>query len=376
MGKFEISANLKKLIVDKRLMLTGIVLIIMFVVYSFVGNDKNKVIEEKVPFVKTIIVSDKLEGEEYSYPGEVRGRYEKELAFQVSGKVIGRYVQSGSVVKKGDELLAIDAKDIAQANNIALAQVNAANSQLNLADTNLKRYQTLYAQNAVSKAQLDQFENTYSVALASRAQAVAQYEQSSNQLDYTHLVADEAGVITNVSAEVGQVLVAGQTVISFVQEGEREVVISIPENRIDEFREESTNGLEVTFWALPEVRIKGEIREIAPMASKETRTYTAKIRLLELPPAIKLGMTAKVNLAKNTTESTMAIIPASALYQTGKVPGVWVVENNKTHLQEIEVVHTGNDYVTVKGLEKGTRIIAAGVHKLQPNQEVRLLDGE
>ena len=57
-----------------------------------------------------------------------------------------------------------------------------------------------------------------------------------DQLDYTELRADADGVITDLKLEPGQVVVAGQTVISLAHTAETEIVVDVPENRLPDIR--------------------------------------------------------------------------------------------------------------------------------------------
>lgn len=171
-------------------------------------NHQAKPVAEDIPLVRTATINAAGAAQNYTYSGEVRGRYESQLAFQVGGKIIKRYVELGSAVKAGDVLMQIDPRDVQQTVNSALAQVYAAESRLKLAESNLNRY--LYAQNAISRAQLDQYQNAYDAAVAAARQASAQYAQGANQLDYSLLYADKPGVIASISAEAGQVVSAGK----------------------------------------------------------------------------------------------------------------------------------------------------------------------
>ncbi|SMC47776.1 efflux RND transporter periplasmic adaptor subunit [Sporomusa malonica] len=330
---------------------------------------------ETIPLVRTAVVGAAGGLKNYTYAGEVRGRYESQLAFQVTGKIIKRNVQLGSVVNAGDVLLQIDPKDLQQTVNSSSAQVHSAESQLKLAESNLQRYRQLFAQSAISRAQLDQYENAYEVAQAAVQQSSAQYGQSSNQLDYSLLYADKSGVISSISAEAGQVVSAGQTILTIVQSGEREVEISVPENRIEELRKAAQ--LTISFWALPDVKITGKVREIAPMAAPTTRTYQVRIGLLNPPPEIKLGMTAAVTVSSAGDQNTNLIsIPLSAIYQTNDTPGVWVVTDNTAHLRPVQIGGLGNNLVQVSGLRPGEIMVTAGVHKLREGQKVRVSEGD
>ena len=129
--------------------------------------------------------------------------------------------------------------------------------------------------------------------------------------------------------KMGQVVSAGQTVLTVVQDGEREVEISVPENRIEELRK--AQQLKVTFWALSNIMVDGRIREIAPMADQATRTYKVRISLLNSPPEIKLGMTAAATVLSGSSRQTVTI-PLAAIYQNGDTPAVWVVSGANDYL--------------------------------------------
>lgn len=329
-----------------------------------------KVVTDDITAVQTAVIGAAATAQEYTYSGEVRGRYESQLAFQVSGKIIKRNVELGSVINAGDVLMQIDPKDIQQTVNSTSAQVYSAESQLRLAESNLNRYRQLYEQGAVGRMVYDQYVSAYEVAVASVQQASAQHTQGANQLDYSLLRADKPGVISAISAEMGQVVSAGQPVLTIVQDGEREVEISVPENRIEELRK--AQQLKVTFWALSDVTVDGRVREISPMADPVTRTYRVRISLLNPPAEMKLGMTAAVTLWNSETQPT-ATIPLAAIYQNGDTPCVWVVTDNTVALRPIKTGKFGNGTIqVVAGLQQGDRIVTAGVHKLNEGQKVKL----
>jgi membrane fusion protein, multidrug efflux system len=331
---------------------------------------KTETVKEEIPLVRSQIVKIDAAGQNASYSGEVRGRYETLLAFQVSGKIIKRNVELGSVVNSGEVLMEIDAKDIQQTVNISSAQIASAQSQLSLAESNLERYRKLYEQGAISQMQLEQYKNAYEVAVAAARQASAQYAQGANQLGYSALVADSAGVIASVNAEVGQVVSAGQSVITLVKDGEREIEINVPENRIDEMR--NAGKVRISFWALPGVTTEGKVREISPVADKVTRTYKVRITVITPPPGVNLGMTANVTVS-NVNNQAAVYIPLSAIYQTGDQPNVWVIQDGLVNLRPIKVgVFGSNQMQVVKGLQDGEVIVTAGVQKLREGQKVRL----
>ena len=159
----------------------------------WIRHQPAQTVTEDIPLVRTLVIGSNSTAQDYIYSGEVRGRFESQLAFQVGGKVTKRFIELGSTVRAGEVLMQIDPKDLQQTVNSSSAQVYSAESQLKLAKNNLSRYQQLYTQGAVSRAQLDQYQNEYDVAVASVQQTSAQLSQGVNQLDYSLLYADQRG---------------------------------------------------------------------------------------------------------------------------------------------------------------------------------------
>lgn len=343
--------------------------------WQWYSQTSAKPANQHVVLVRTQIVGDRNANQQFTYSGEVHGRVESQLAFQVGGKIVKRNVELGSRVSPDDILLQIDPKDIQQTVNSSSAQVSSAQAQLRLAESNLQRYRQLYEQDAVSRAQYDQYVNAYEAAMAASRQASAQYSQGSNQLDYSSLRASAAGIISAINAEAGQVVSAGQPILTLVQDGEREVEINVPENRVEEVR--TAQQITVSFWALPGVVIDGKIREISPIADAATRTYKVRITLTNPSAAIKLGMTASAQIARTGVQNQATLeIPLSAVYQTDGSAGVWVINNDIVTLKSITVGEFGNAKIQVlSGLTPGDTIVTAGVQKLREGQKVRLAAG-
>ena len=111
------------------------------------GSESEK--ETPAPLVRTMTVGD-VARSEAGYTGAVRGRYETRLAFQVGGQILSRNVNMGAHVRAGDVLMVIDSRDVQQQANATGAGVSSARAQLELAQTNLKRYEELYAAQAIS----------------------------------------------------------------------------------------------------------------------------------------------------------------------------------------------------------------------------------
>ncbi|MGA8879473.1 MAG: efflux RND transporter periplasmic adaptor subunit [Azonexus sp.] len=301
------------------------------------------------------------------YTGEIRARHEVDLAFRVGGKIAARLVDSGMMVKAGQPLARLDPADLQLSRQAAQAQVAAAESEFTTAGAERARYADLVAKRFVSQAAFDAKENAFRSAQARLEQARAQSRISGNQAEYGTLVAEHEGVITAVLADAGQVISAGQPVFRLARPEEKEVAIAIPEGRLAELK--AARQIAVSLWAQPELVMAGEIRELAAAADPATRTYAARIRIVDPAPAVALGMTARVILG--SPSSAAIVVPLTAVVDNGKGPQVWVVDDGKAMIRPVEVAAFREDGAAIaSGLKAGEMVILTGQRRLVDGQAV------
>ncbi|GLT23759.1 RND transporter MFP subunit [Zoogloea oryzae] len=305
------------------------------------------------------------------YSGEVRARYESDLAFRITGKIIERKVDVGAVVKPGQLLARLDPSDAGLNAEAARAQLAAAQNELAYAKAEVERYRDLVAKNFVSRSVLDAKETTFKSALARVEQARAQATVAGNQAGYTSLVADQAGVITAITAEVGQVVKDSAPVMKLARDGEREVLIAVPESRIAALRK--AGSIEVRLLAAPDAVFAGRVREVAPAADAATRTYAVRVTIVNATPEVQLGMTANVILPDAAAAGGGLLVPATALFEHDGGSAVWVLQPEgelvKAVLRKVQVRQFREDGVLLAGgVQPGETIAAAGVHKIVAGQ--------
>jgi RND family efflux transporter MFP subunit len=328
--------------------------------------------EESRP-VHAVTVHLAPDEQDASYTGDVRPRWETALGFRVPGKIVARLVEVGQQVKQGQVLARLDPQDQRLSAQAARQQLLAARSDYQQAKADLARYKDLVDKGFISAAEYDRRKTTYDTAAARLEQANAQLDLSQNQTLYTQLRADQNGVVTAVQAEVGQVVAAGQPVTKVARLDEKEVAVSVPENRLAELR--ATKEVDVSLWAAPGKTYTGRIREISPSADAVTRTYTVKVTVIDPDAAVQLGMTANVSLRGNV-KTSVARLPLTALFQAGTEPAVWLIDpsTKQVSLKPVQVGRYTQDYVTVlSGLKDGDVVVRAGVHKLNQGEKVRIL---
>jgi RND family efflux transporter MFP subunit len=330
---------------------------------------------EDVRPVRAIVLAPTPVRGEAELPGEVRPRVESRVGFQVGGRIDSRRVEMGQRVGKGDVLASLDPADFKLSAVAAAAQLNAAQVDRDQQRADMKRFEDLHRQGFISGAELERRRAQLDAAEARYAQAAALADVSTNQAAYATLRAPAAGLVSAIDAEVGQVVASGQSVVRIALAGDKEVAIAIPEARLEQLRR--VPEVRVALWAHA-AELKGRIREIAPIADPATRTYAARVTLVDPPADVALGMSATVRFAMPPSPPILAV-PLTALLREGEATYAWRLERQAMTVEKVRVAVAGvagNSVILGDGVQAGDTIVTAGAHLLKPGQKVRLLDAD
>jgi membrane fusion protein, multidrug efflux system len=300
--------------------------------------------------------------------GEVRSRYTSNQGFRIQGKIISRSAEVGDMVKKGDELARIDPKDNQLLTKAAGADVTAAKANYDLALAEVLRVRKLVQQKFMSESALDTQESQLKTAAARLKQVEAQEDISQNQSRYTRLTADKDGVITQINAEPGQVVEAGEVIAQIADLNQIEVLVAVPESRIENVKQ--GDSVEIRLWAQQDKTYQGKVREITPAASEATRAFDMRVTVSNPDEQIKLGMTAGV-IFPNEGDSNV-ILPSAAVTEKAGKTIVWVINKDGiANPREVTITAFSEDGIGVtSGLEPGELVAVAGVHTLVAGQKV------
>ena len=332
--------------------------------------------EEPIRAVKVMTVGVNTFASGYEFAGEVKAKVESRLGFRVGGKIIKRQAEMGQRVEAGQVLAQLDPQDYKLAADAARAQLRAAGTNRDLAAADYKRYKELKEQNFISGAELERRDATFKAAQAQFEQAQSQLEVQGNQANYASLVADVSGIVTAVEAEPGQVVAAGTPVVRIAADGMRDVVFSVPEDKVTSIKPGML--VKVRGWAqeAQTALTVAKVREVSASADPATRTYLVKLALdTKTPPP--LGATVYVLPEGLGGLQGLPVIklPTSALRQEGKSSAVWVLEKaSMTIKSQVVQIATadGNEAVIANGLLPGMLVVSAGVHVLSAGQKVTI----
>ncbi|MGV1755335.1 efflux RND transporter periplasmic adaptor subunit [Rhizobium sp. A22-96] len=333
-------------------------------------NEKKEEAAEVVRPVKVVEIAQADTTRKLDYSGSVKARTDMNLGFRVSGKIVERKVDIGQKVKPGDVLARIDSTDYVLAVRRSQADLDSAEKQVQTTELARDRAQKLFDKNVGSKSQLEQAELSYDQASSTRDSAVSALAEAKNQVAYSDLTSDMNGIVTTINADVGQVVSSGTPVITVAVDGEKEVLIAVPEMDIAQFK--VGKAVKARFWSDDALVLDGKVREVSGSAD-QSRTFAVRVSL-PADQRVLLGMTATIEALADNTQPYVSI-PLSALAQKDGQQIVWLVDRNAgtVHSRAIKVADFADDGVRIAdGLKTGDVVVAAGTQFMTENMKVKL----
>ena len=304
------------------------------------------------------------------FAGTIEPRYSTDLAFRVLGRIINRPVQVGDIVKKDEMVAMVDPSNLDLAVQSARADLASAEAQYANAAASEERQSILLKGNNVSQADYDAARQARDSAEAGLEKARAGLKKAQDQRSYAVLRPDYDDVISATNAEVGQVVAAGQTVMTVARPDIREAVLDIPDSMTQYF--EQGTPFNVQLQADPKVTGQGTVREVAPQADAQTRTRRVRIALDNPPEGFRLGAT--IRAAKAGPEQNLVTMPIQALLDENGKTSIWVIDPHKqtVSLHDVQVTERRGNSFVAGGVDVGSYVAIAGVHELKEGQKVRL----
>lgn len=324
------------------------------------------------PLVRIETVESTVQSER-SFTGIVAARVQSDLGFRVPGKVLGRLVDAGQTVERGQALMRIDPTDLRLAMRAHEEAVAAAKARARQAADDEARYRGLVAVGFVSASAYDKAKAAAEAASAELNAAEARADVARNETGYAVLFADADGVVVETLAEPGQVVGAGQVVVRVAHAGRREAVIELPETlrpAIGSVASASLYGSGLTGAA--------KLRQLSDAANPQTRTFEARYVLEGQLADAPLGSTISIHIPHDRSATALQV-PIGAIFDSGKGPGVWLIEGDAPRVtwRPVQVARLSDEAATVVGgLKAGDRVVGLGAHLLQEGEQVRLADGE
>jgi len=275
--------------------------------------------------------------------GQVAPISQATLSSRIQGTIDKLLVREGTQVSKGQLLIQLDSRDLQ-------ADLARANAEVENAKLHLDRMNQLYAQDAVSKQEMENATRAYRVAEANRKAVEA-------QLSYTAVRAPFVGVITEKKAEAGELASPGQPLLKIEDPWRLRLEATVAEGDLKSVSR--GEKIPVVIDALGGQALTGIVSQILPAGDPQTHTFIVKV---DLPKTVglKAGMFGRFQLDKGVTQTIL--VPSTAVVERGELTSLFVVGEDR--IARIRWVKLGRrfekDVEVLSGINMGERVLMDG----------------
>jgi membrane fusion protein (multidrug efflux system) len=267
---------------------------------------------------------------------------------EVAGKIIDIHFTEGGNVAAGQALFTLDS-------SLARAAYNEAAANLAIARSAQSRAERLNRDKLIAGADYDLTRGKLAVEQARVASAQA-------TLGKLVLRAPFSGRIGLRSVAVGDVVSAGQDLVTLVRIDPMEIDFALPETALGEVHE--GQRLTASVDAFPGEDFAGEVIAIDPVVDPNSRSAKLRARIDNPDGRLRPGQFAQLQLATGDTEATALLVPEQALMQDGETRYVFtVVDGKATRANVTTGVRTPGWIQVLTGLKAGDVVITAGQTK-------------
>ncbi|MEE4308632.1 efflux RND transporter periplasmic adaptor subunit [Pseudomonas alliivorans] len=325
-------------------------------------------IERPVLFTEIVEPHQALHGR---FAGSIQPQYEVPLGFRVAGRIATRQAEVGKAVRKGDLLATLEPSEQQNQLHARQAELSKAHASWQQVRDEQLRYQQLFERGVGSRARLDQLSSDLRNQDALQQRADIALQQARDHLSYTRLLAEFDGLVTDWRAEAGQVMAAGEPVVSLARPESREAVVDLPVGLVASLTDHAQ--FRVSSPLNPQVSVTAQIRQLSPQIDATTRTQRVRLTLNHTPDLFRIGSTVSVEISGSAPTSHR--LPGSAVVQRDGNAQVWVIDTRTSTLSPrvIQVLARNGSTVQVEGeLQVGDKVVTAGVNTMQPGQKIRM----
>jgi HlyD family secretion protein len=271
--------------------------------------------------------------------GKIQPMIQVNISADVSAKITRLEVEEGEWVEQGTLLVELDRERYLAAVESAQATLRSAQANANLARENMikaekdyQRTKELFDRNLESQAVLDTIyaaaeveKARYQSVLDQGEQAKASLRQARDDLSKTTMYAPMAGTVSKLNKEIGEIALGSQfqedVILEISNLEGMEALVDIDENDI--VAVSIGDEAEIEIDALPDVKLKGRVTEIANSAKSsgagttdEKTEFEVKVAIIDPVPELRPGMTASAEIVTEVCDDCLSVPIQSVAVRT------------------------------------------------------------
>ncbi len=325
--------------------------------------------------------------------GQLRGFQDVEVRARVEGFLASIDYVEGGEVKKGDLLFTIDPRTLSAAAQAARADLARAQTALDKAQLDVRRYTPLAAQKAVSQAELDQAQSAERSARAQLDASQAALDKAQLDLSYTRVTAPVAGLSSKAEKQVGSLVGRGEsTLLTTVSSVDPiRVSVQLPEAEYLRFAAKIAAGertpakiggaapADASGGAGPQLILadgtvhpaRGRIVLVDRAVDPTTGTIRVDLAFANPSRTLRPGLYGKVRFNAERLPGALLIPQRAVTELQGTFSAAVVTAENKVELRKLQMgPRSGDAWVVLEGLKAGERVVVEGVQKVRNGSPV------
>ena len=291
---------------------------------------------------------------------------------QISGAVLGAYVDQGQHVGVGTMLVRLDDRSIRDGVTSARAAVTNARHNLELARRDEKRLSDLFTEGAVSQRDVDNAHRLVVNSEAALVQTNGGLVAAQKQLTFTRISAPIAGVVSAKLVNTGDIVQPGSALYTIVNPSSMELEALIPANQLELIK--IGTSVEFTVTGYPGKSFTGSITRINPIADAATRQVRIYAEIPNPGGTLVGELFAQGRLLVEARTTT--IVANSAVDRRMTKPSVLRVRNGKTERVEVTtglLDEATNRVEIVSGVNHGDTLLTGPALQIAPGTFVKIL---
>ena len=298
--------------------------------------------------------------------GEVTAKQTANISTRMMGYINKIYVKPGDKVASGQLLVSISSDDILAKKGQVQAMITEAEAAAKNAQRDYERFKTLRNQNSVSDKELENVALQNTSMNAKVQMARQQMNEVNAMLSYTNIRAPFSGVVTQKMVDEGSMANPGMPILTIEQNGELQVIASIPENYIQDVKVGDVAKMELKSLG---ITIDGKVSELSPSAFRTGGQYSMKLAIDSKDKEnIRPGMYVNILIPNKTSENITSkiMLDKSSIVYRDQLTGVYVIDDqSQANLRWIRLGKTiGNQVEILSGLSQNDKIVSKAEGKL------------
>lgn len=320
---------------NKKLFISGfIVLLIILIIVGNIFRDDSEVIN-----VETEKISRQTIIQKVNASGKIQPESEVKISATSSAIIDSITVVEGEYVKKNQHLISLDRKQLQANVDQVTSAVRSASARVKQDKANRERVERIYEQGLASDQELEGAQAAYEISKSQLDQSRASLLVSQDALDKARLVSPQNGIVTKINKEAGEMAMGGMfslDVLMIIADLSRmEVIVDVNENDVVSISIGDTSEIEIDAYI--DTVFYGVVSEIALMAEtsnfgsqEQVTNFKVKVRMLDVPPNIRPGMSATANIITEIRKNSLAIpIQSLTVREYGSENKLFGEENSK-----------------------------------------------